>query len=95
MESNVEIIVGGFLRISQGKRDEFVARSRSAIQQARANRDCIDFSVSIDPVDSNRVNVFEAWVSEEALHQFRGEGPDDGLFELVESAHLSEYRVSK
>ncbi|WP_310619239.1 putative quinol monooxygenase [Flexibacterium corallicola] len=95
MGSDVEIIVGGNLRIANGKRREFIERSHKAVQHARAHSACIDFSVSADPVDPNRVNIFEAWTSEEALQKFRGEGPDDGLFELVESAAVSEYRVSK
>ncbi len=95
MKPNVSVIVGGKLSIAEGKRDEFIERSCNAVQQARANGDCVDFSVSADPIEPSRVNIFEAWASTEALEKFRGEGPDDSLSELIEGAEVAEYRVSK
>ena len=95
MKPNVTVIVGGKLSIVKGMRDEFIERSCDAVKQARANGDCIDFAVSIDPIEPNRVNVFEAWASTEALENFRGEGPDDALSELIEGAEVGEYRASR
>lgn len=91
----VRVVVGGNLRIAVGKRDEFIQRSLDAIEQARADGNCVDFSVSADPLDPDRVNIFEAWISTEALNQFRGKGPDKGLSELIESADVAEYTVSR
>lgn len=56
----------------------------------RELRDCIDFSVSAGPIELNRVTKFEAWVSTDALHKFRGKGPDDGLSALIEGAEGAE-----
>lgn len=94
MTSNARIIVGGKLYIAEDKRDEFIQRSCEAVEQARANGQCVDFAVSADPLEPNRVNIFEAWVSKEALAKFRGEGPDDGLSELINGAEVAEYQVS-
>ena len=55
------IIVAGKLTIKPGSRDEFIEKSREAILQARKNEDCEDFSVSPDPIDFDRVNIFEKW----------------------------------
>lgn len=94
MNPKAKIIVAGNIIVAEGKRDEFIERSKSAVQQARAKQNCIDFSVSTDPIETNRVNIFEAWASKDALHQFRGEGPDDGLSDLIEGAEITEYSVS-
>jgi quinol monooxygenase YgiN len=87
------IIVAGRLTIKPGRRDEFVARSIDAVEQARAHDSCEDFSVSADPVDSTRVNIFEKWQSRAALDAFRNAGPESDLFDLVESFDTNEYDV--
>lgn len=93
MDTHVKIIVAGELRIAQGRRDEFIERSLDAIKQARSSVECINFAISADPIDQNRVNIFELWTSENALMKFRGEGPDDSLAELIIDAQVSEFHV--
>ena len=87
------IIVAGRLTIQPGRRDEFVVRSIDAVVKARAHDACEDFSVSADPVDSTRVNIFEKWRSRFALDAFRSAGPESDLFDLVESFDVEEYEV--
>lgn len=87
------IIVAGKLKIQPGRRDEFIARSIDAVVQARTYDLCEDFSVSPDPVDSARVNIFEKWQSRAALDAFRSAGPESDLFTLVESFDVDEYEV--
>ena len=87
------IIVAGKLTIQPGRRDEFIARSIDAVVQARAHDSCEDFSVSADPVDSTRVNIFEKWQSRAALNAFRNAGPESDLFTLIESFDVHEYEV--
>lgn len=87
------IIVAGKLTIQPGRRDEFVLRSIDAVVQARAHNACEDFSVSADPVDATRVNIFEKWQSRAALDAFRNAGPESDLFTLVESFDVEEYDV--
>ena len=84
------IIVSGKLEIEQGKRDEFIARSKDSIIAARSTNGCIDFSVSPDPVDPNRVNIFEEWNSKSQLEEFRESGPSDNLFDLVKNFDVKE-----
>jgi quinol monooxygenase YgiN len=87
------IIVAGKLTIKLGLRDVFVARSVEAVIAARRNPACEDFSVSPDPVDSDRVNIFEKWRSKSDLYAFRNSGPESDLFSLVESFDVQEYEV--
>ena len=84
------IIVHGHLLISEGHREEFLKASSDAARSARQVPDCLDFAVSADTVDSNRVNIFEAWKTRRALDDFRGTGPESELGALIEQAVISE-----
>jgi quinol monooxygenase YgiN len=87
------IIVAGRLRVAAADRDDFVARSSEAVRLARAADGCRDFAVSADPLDAERVNVYERWTNREALHAFRGEGPGDELGAMIVSADVAEFEV--
>jgi quinol monooxygenase YgiN len=88
------IIVAGKLIIISGSRDEFIEKSVGAILLARKHYDCEDFSVSPDPVDENRVNIFEKWKSRSSLDEFRNSGPDNDSFSLVETFDVHEYEIN-
>ncbi len=87
------IIVAGKLIINSGSRDEFVRKSVEATILARENEACEDFSVSPDPIDKNRVNIFEKWKSRAAMEEFRNTGPESDPFSLVEAFDVDEYEV--
>jgi heme-degrading monooxygenase HmoA len=88
------IIVAGHLELEPTDRDTFVADSVPAALLARGTPGCLDFSVSADPIDPERVNVLERWESVEALLAFRGNGPDDGIADRIVEFHLDEYDVT-
>jgi quinol monooxygenase YgiN len=88
------IIVAGKLIIQSGWRDAFVEKSHEAIVYARENQACEDFSVSPDPLDTNRVNVFAKWTSYAELNTFRESDPDNELFSLVELFDVKEYEIT-
>ncbi|MEW8268477.1 MAG: antibiotic biosynthesis monooxygenase family protein [Candidatus Thiodiazotropha sp.] len=88
------IIVAGKLKLRPGSRDEFIDKSREAISRARELEACEDFSVSPDPIDENRVNIFEKWTSQKSLDSFRNSGLDNGAFSLVESFDVNEYEIN-
>ena len=88
------IIVAGKLTIKAGARDEFIAKSLEAIGLARENEDCEDFSVSPDPLDHDRVNIFEKWKSRASLTAYRGSGPEPDIFALVASFDVNEYEIN-
>jgi len=91
----MEIIVAGSLIIKQGCRDDFIDQSKAAIEMARNNDSCLDFSVSADSIDANRVNIFEKWTSRAALVKFRNNGSKDSDFSLIKSFHVNEYDVTE
>jgi quinol monooxygenase YgiN len=87
------IIVAGHIRVSESNRTTFLEGSTEAVRQARGESGCLDFTVSADVVDPERVNVYERWVNKSALMAFRGEGPSDSLNALIISAEVQEFEV--
>lgn len=87
------VIVSGRLYIQPGKRESFVTQSTEAMNQARQTEGCRDFVVAADPVEEDRVNVYEEWESVEALLAFRRGGPSDDLSSLITKAAVREYEA--
>ena len=67
------IVVSGWLRVEPSDRDAYLAGSRAVIETARTTPGCVDFSLSADLVDADRINIFEQWDSVEAVERFRGQ----------------------
>jgi hypothetical protein len=65
-----------------------------AVAAARRSAGCLDFVVAADPIDPDRVNVYEQWQSEAQLEAFRGEGPGPDLTSDIVSADVSRHQVS-
>lgn len=87
------IIVCGRLLVRSGKRQELLDLSRLAVEAARGAKGCIDFAVSPDLLDPDRVNVFEQWTDAEALDRFRSGGPGEDISSLVRQFDVTEYEV--
>lgn len=88
------LIVSGRIHLRPGSREEFVKASLEAVALARVARGCRDFVVAADPLEADRVNVYEEWESEEALLAFRGAGPDSGMTSLIVRAQVARHVVA-
>ncbi len=88
------IIVSGRIYVRPGARQGFLNASAEAVVAARRSRGCRDFVVAADPIEPDRVNVYEEWDSEEALLAFRGEGPNQDLRSSIVRAQVSRHTVS-
>ena len=84
------IIVSGRIYLHPGRRDHFLAASLQAVKLARQAKGCLDFLVAADPIGSNRVNVYEAWGSVEALGAFRQQG-----LSADEAAQIVRFEVQR
>lgn len=87
------VIVSGKILVRPGKRQAFLELSADAITRARATAGCLDFTVSADLIEPDRVNVYEAWESEDALLRFREEGPSTAMLSLIVGAEVARHRV--
>jgi quinol monooxygenase YgiN len=88
------IIVAGKIYVRSGARHEYLASSFEAVVQARKSSGCRDFVVAADPLENDRVNVYEEWESEAALLAFRGSGPDADLMTLIVRAEVARHVVA-
>lgn len=88
------IIVSGRIYVRPEHRARFLAASAEAISSARQAPGCLDFVVAADPIETDRVNVYEEWRTEAALLAFRGSGPDEDLSSLIVRAEVRRHRVA-
>jgi quinol monooxygenase YgiN len=88
------IIVSGRIYVRRGARQAFLTSSLAAVAQARRSPGCRDFVVAADPLEPDRVNVYEEWESEEALLTFHGDGPTQDLSSSIARADVSRHVVS-
>ncbi|WNO76232.1 putative quinol monooxygenase [Streptomyces sp. AM8-1-1] len=71
----VAVIVAGTVHVEPSERDRFVEGHRDIVEQSRRAPGCLDVSISPDPVDAGRVNIFEHWESQETLDAWRAAAP--------------------
>ena len=89
------IIVSGQLHVDPAEREAFLAARVPIMAHAREAKGCLDFSLSADPLDAGRVNVYERWNSREDLLAYRGGGgPDLDDSIPVTGADVELHRIS-
>lgn len=88
------MMISGRIYVRAGTREQFLSSSTKAILQARKSPGWGDFVVAADPIEPDRVNVYEEWDSEEQLMAFRSSGPDDSLSSVVEQADVFRHQIS-
>ncbi len=88
------IIVSGRIYVSPGRRDAFLSSARSSVLEARRAPGCRDFVVAADPIEADRINVYEEWNSETELAAFRGAGPGPELTAAIVHADVSRHHVA-
>ena len=87
------IILAGYTRTDAEKRDSAVKAFRGLVGRARAYDGCLDFSISADAIDPERVNLFECWRDQTTLDAWRkiARGPRGNPREVA----VSLYRTDK
>jgi quinol monooxygenase YgiN len=88
------LVVSGRLFLAPGTRKEFLQASREAMASARIAPGCLDFVVAADPIDPDRVNVYEEWDTAADLETFRGEGPGPALGAVIIRAEVSRHQIA-
>lgn len=57
------VIVGGSFAVEPGLREEYIAERSDLMRRSRAERGCLEYTFSADPLDPGRVVLFERWES--------------------------------
>jgi quinol monooxygenase YgiN len=65
------IILAGYSLTGEEARDAAVTAFAGLVERARQQDGCLDFSIGADPVDPERINLFECWRDQAALAAWR------------------------
>jgi quinol monooxygenase YgiN len=65
------IIIAGHTLTEAGTRNAAIQAFSSMLDRARKHDGCLDLSISPDPLDEDRINVFELWRDQESLDAWR------------------------
>ncbi len=88
------VIVTGWLRVEAHHRDDYLETCRPVVEQARLAPGCLDFAISADLVDGERINVVEQWETLDAVEAFRGDGTSDDQAAMIIDAHIEQHEVA-
>jgi quinol monooxygenase YgiN len=88
------IIVAGHLVVSRPERDGYVNTCTAVVRAARSAAGCLDFWITADTVDPQRICIYERWESEEQLMAFRGSGPGDDQQASILDADVKRYEIA-
>lgn len=78
-------------------RDRYLTAVEEVASQARRAPGCLDFVQSGDPIDPERINIYERWASDEALMAFRSSGGEEHEPQPrppMLGAEVAKYRIS-
>lgn len=88
------IIVAGHIRVDSDQRDGYLADCTELIRTARQTAGCLDFSLTADPLEPGRINVFEQWESVAAVEAFRGSGPSEDQQTTINEATVWQHEIA-
>lgn len=88
------IIISGRLYVDADARDAYLAGCRNVVETARSAAGCLDFALSADLLEPDRINVYERWESGEDVERFRGGGPEPEQAARIREAEVMRYVIS-
>ena len=89
------LIVAGYLQVPADKRAEYLRRVRADTELARRAPGCLAFVQAPDPLEGDRVVIYERWDSERDLLAFRNsESGEATPLPVVLGVEVLRYDVS-
>lgn len=88
------VIVAGPIYVDAAERGRYLEGCRDVIVAARSTDGCVDFHIAADPIESDRINVFEHWESVDAVEAFRGSGPSGEQSAAIRRAAVVQHEVA-
>ena len=61
------VIVGGRFEVDPEQRDAFLAERHEMMRTSRGEDGCLEYTFAADPLEPDRVILFERWESQAAL----------------------------
>jgi quinol monooxygenase YgiN len=93
-EEEQMIIISGKEYVAAEQRAAYLARWEDFIRRARTAPGCLDFFISADPIEENRVNMFELWASKEELDDYRSRAEPPTITTEVWGEDVKKYDIS-
>ena len=88
------IIIAGSLRVAADDRSRYLVAVADVALLARQAEGCLDFVQAADPLDPERIHIFERWATDEDVERFRTSGgPELDLPPLL-SGDVHKYRIA-
>ncbi|HYN34243.1 MAG TPA: antibiotic biosynthesis monooxygenase [Ilumatobacteraceae bacterium] len=88
------IIVSGFLRVDPAERMAYLKDCHEVIRAARSAPGCLDFHLSADPIEADRITIFEQWESVESVETSRGAGSSDDQQATITEASVMQHEIT-
>lgn len=88
------IIVSGWLQVEPHQREAYLDSCRPIIEAARAAPGCIGFHLAADPLEHDRINVYEQWQTASDVEEFRQDGPDTELQAAILAASVHQHEIA-
>jgi quinol monooxygenase YgiN len=87
------IVVAGWIRVAADHRQAYLEGCAPVVGAARAAQGCLDFAISADLIDAERINIFEQWTTLADVERFRGSGISDDQQSMIIDAHVEQHDV--
>ena len=88
------IIVNGTFEVDPGQRDAFLAERHERIRSSRAEAGCLEYTFAADPLQADRVVLFERWESQSHLDAHLA-GPSPATQIAARTATITLYDVTR
>lgn len=90
------LIVAGHLLVSADKREEYLTVANEATRLARNAPGCLAFVQAADPLEADRIVIYECWESEHELIAFRSSDPEAASSPMpdIMGAEVLRYEIS-
>ncbi len=88
------IIIAGTLHFEADSRDEYLTAVADVAVEARRAPGCLDFVQAADPIDPERINVYERWASDGDLLRFRDVGGINPALPPLAAAAVAKYLIA-
>jgi quinol monooxygenase YgiN len=88
------IIVSGSIWVDAAERDAYLRGCHEVITAARATDGCLDFHLSPDPVEPDRINIYEQWETVAAVEAFRGSGPSGEQTAAIRDGRVFQHEIA-
>ncbi|MBA3524509.1 MAG: antibiotic biosynthesis monooxygenase [Geodermatophilaceae bacterium] len=89
------IIVAGHLLVDPAERAVYLEATADVARLARAARGCLGFVQVADPLEADRIVIYERWETDADLTAFRTSGTDEPVATPdILGADVAKYRIS-